>query len=140
ANGVSMLKVDEVLDKGLTNFELLTEDEWLIFVVAYIEIVADMEGWDHFFTYNMDWYPVLVKSLQLSGDDVSLEILQNYEQHFANLKVSFDAKSIDTFLASASSRYLNSCPDWRELFSDAAEQRWLKIEAYFRSHGVKICT
>ncbi|EMX0314443.1 hypothetical protein AAFZ98_004599 [Vibrio parahaemolyticus] len=135
-----MLNIDEILDKGLTNIELLTEDEKLIFVVVYLESVADMEGWDHFFTYNMNWYPVLIKSLQLASDETSLKIIENYKQHFIKLGVNFHAESIESFLASAGGSYLENCPDWRELFAEASEQRWLKIEAYFSNRGVKICT
>ncbi|WP_220718578.1 hypothetical protein [Agarivorans litoreus] len=135
-----MQNVDEVLDKGLTNTELLTEEEWLIFVVAYLESIADMEGWDHFFTYNMNWYPILANSLQLVSDEESLKIIENYKLHFAKLGVDFHPESIDSFLVSANSSYYENCPDWRELFSEVSEQRWLKIRAYFSSRGIKICT
>ncbi|HDM8184996.1 TPA: hypothetical protein P0E26_001689 [Vibrio harveyi] len=135
-----MLNVEDIFDKGLTNTELLTEDEWLIFVVAYLESVADMEGWDHFFTYNMNWYPILTNSLELASDETSLKIIENYKQHFAKLGVNFHPESIDSFLVSAESGYYESCPDWRELFSGVSEQRWYKISAYFSSRGIKICT
>ncbi|WP_322114539.1 hypothetical protein, partial [Vibrio parahaemolyticus] len=139
-NGILMQNVDEILDKGLTNTELLTEEEWLIFVVAYLESVTDMEGWDHFFTYNMSWYPILTNILQLASDAASLEIIENYKQHFINLGVSFHPEAIDSFLASANNGYYESCPDWRELFSEVSEQRWLKIRAYFSSCGIKTST
>ncbi|MGD8113131.1 hypothetical protein [Vibrio sp. NTOU-M3] len=135
-----MQNVDEILDKGLTNTELLTEEEWLIFVVAYLESIADMEGWDHFFTHHMNWYPILINSLKLASDEASLKIIENYKQHFVILGVNFNPESIDSFLASANSSYHESCPDWREQFSEASEQRWLKIGSYLSSHGIKIRT
>ncbi len=43
------LTVDEMLDKGIGDETNLSEQEWPIFAVAYLESIADMEGWDHFF-------------------------------------------------------------------------------------------
>lgn len=119
---------DMILDKGLTDESALSEKEKLVFSVAYLESIADMEGWDHFFTYSMRLYPNVIKLLKLTNDQASLNILYDYEEHFKKLGVNFAPKEIDIFLTKAPESYFNSCPDWRELFDQASKDRWAKIE------------
>jgi len=119
---------EKILDKGLIDESALSENEKLIFSVAYLESIADMEGWDHFFTYSMRLYPHVIKLLKLTNDEASLNILYDYEKHFEKLGVNFSPKEIDGFLTNAPDSYYNSCPDWRELFEQASKERWAKIE------------
>lgn len=79
---MEILNTESIFDKGLKNEHELTENEKLIYSLAYFESIADMEGWDHFFTYSMKLYPSLIKILKLAGDHNSLRVLMNYENHF----------------------------------------------------------
>ena len=69
------LTVDEILDKGISDETKLSEQDWPIFAVAYLESISDMEGWDHFFTYSMEWYPLVLRALKLAGNFNSLKLL-----------------------------------------------------------------
>ena len=135
-----MLDIDKILDKGLEPNCSLNDNEILVFALAYLESVADMEGWDHFFTYNMDLYPNAIKILKLAGDFESLKVLNDYKKHFIDLGIQFNPTDIDYFLASASPQYFDFSPDWRELFSDLSEKRWELISAYFKRNNIKIKT
>lgn len=117
------LTVDEILDKGISDETKLSEQEWPIFAVAYLESIADMEGWDHFFTHSMEWYPLVLRALKLSGDFNSLKTIDNYRKHFESFGVDFEATEIDKFLCFASDKYFSEYADWREEFSQAGEQR-----------------
>ena len=134
------LNVDAVLDKGLGSEADLSDLERSIFVVAYFESISDMEGWDHFFTYSLKWYPDLQRALEAAGDLGSLKVLRSYETHLSSLGVPLDAESIDTFLTKASTEYFDSCPDWREQFSEKMEERWKLISAHYSSIGVQLET
>ena len=134
------LTVDEILDKGISDETKLSEQEWPIFAVAYLESIADMEGWDHFFTHSMEWYPLVLRALKLSGDFNSLKIIDNYRKHFESFGVDFEATEIDKFLCFASDKYFSECADWREEFSQAAEQRWKLINQYYLNVGVVLKT
>jgi len=134
------LSVDEVLDKGLNDQSNLSDLEWPVFVVAYLESVADMQGWDHFFTYNMEWCPLVVRILKLSGDLQSLRVIEGYRKHFENLGVNFEADEIDQFLAGASDEYFDECQDWSEEFTQVADTRWELIAQHCLSVGVNLQT
>ena len=133
-----MLFVEEIVDKGLTNLSDLTDEERPIFYLAYLEQVADMEGWDFFFTYNMDSYPLVKQLLVSSGDFNSLKILKSYEDHFRELGVKFSSKEIDDFLLEASEAYYLSCPDWRAMFSKIHSERWKLVSKYYGSIGIEL--
>jgi len=137
---MQQLNVEEILDKGIENESCLDENEVLIFSVGYLESIADMEGWDHFFTYSMHLYSSLCKALKLAGDFASLKVIENYKSHFQSLGVPFEAKKIDIFLTNATDQYYSSCPDWREEFSILADQRWSLLTDFFRTEGVQIET
>ena len=128
-----MLFVDEIVDKGLRHSSDLTDEEKPIYYLAYLEQVADMEGWDFFFIYNMDSYPLVKQLLISSGDFNSLKILKSYEDHFRALGVTFSSKEIDEFLLKASEAYYLSCPDWRAMFSKVYSERWKLISKYYGS-------
>jgi hypothetical protein len=134
------LSVVEILDKGLSDQSNLSDHEWPVFAVAYLESVADMQGWDHFFTYNMKWFPLVVRTLKLSGDLQSLRIIEDYRKHFEKLGVDFEADEIDQFLAKVSDAYFDECPDWREEFTQLANTRWGLIAQHCRSVGVNLQT
>lgn len=132
------MDVEEVLDKGLEDESGLSEVELQVFSVAYLESVADMEGWDHFYTYSMHLHPIMTSLLLSAEDRASLKVIQDYEKHFSELGVAFNVKEIDAFLSSASESYYSSCPDWREEFSLLSDQRWDKIVSYLNGQGIKL--
>ena len=132
------MDIEEIIDRGLSDEASLSETERLVYSVAYLESVSDMEGWDQFFTHSMGLYPALTKLLKLSGDFQSLSVVKNYKEHFKKNGVKFESKDIDRFLTNISNEYLDSCPDWREQFSDLSEQRWDLISRYFFSIGIKL--
>ena len=132
--------VEIILDKGIQSEEELSDDELLIYSVAYFESIADMEGWDHFYTYEMRLYPALQIMLRLAGDICSLNVLKAYENHFIELGVKFTSTEIDGFLSTATNEYLASCPDWREEFSKLGQMRWNLISSYFKAEGIEIKT
>jgi len=132
--------VDEILNKGLEDEDRLTKNELLIYSVAYFESLADIEGWDHFYTYSMRLYPSLLKILKLTGDIESLRILKDYENHFEKLGVKFAPEDIDQYLTTATNEYLESCPDWREQFSELGDNRWKLISSYLKLQGIELKT
>ncbi|MDM5131958.1 hypothetical protein OB962_13300 [Aeromonas piscicola] len=134
------LTVDEILDKGISDETKLSEQDWPIFAVAYLESIADMEGWDHFFTHSMEWYPLVLRALKLAGDFNSLKIIDNYRKHIESFGVGFEATEIDKFLCFASDKYFSECADWHEEFSQAAEQRWKLINQYYLNVGAALKT
>ena len=134
------LDVDKILDKGLRDEASLSEQEWPIFAVAYLESVANMEGWDFFFTYRMEWYPLVIRTLKLSGDFQSLRILENYRKHYRSLGVDFTPDQIDRFLQTASDAYFSGCGDWREEFTQVAEIRWALVAQHYRGVGINLQT
>lgn len=134
------LSVDEILDKGLSYQSNLSEHEWPVFAIAYLESVADMQGWDHFFTYNMEWCPLVVRILELSGDLQSLRIIEDYRKHFEKSGVAFEAGEIDQFLVKASDAYFDECPDWCEEFAQVANTRRELIAQHCRSVGLNLKT
>ncbi|MFT6029438.1 MAG: hypothetical protein ACI8O8_001174 [Oleiphilaceae bacterium] len=133
-----MLFVEEIVEKGLINLSGLTDEERPIFYLAYLEQMADMEGWDFFFLYNMDSYPIVKQLLASSGDFNSLKVLKSYEDHFRELGVKFSSKEIDDFLLEASETYYHSCPDWRAMFSKIYSERWKLVSKYYGSIGVEL--
>jgi|TARA_Y100001968_G_scaffold231264_1_gene214051 hypothetical protein len=134
------LDVDKILDKGLRDEASLSEQEWPIFAVAYLESVANMEGWDFFFTYRMEWYPLVIRTLKHSGDFQSLRILENYRKHYRSFGVDFTPDQIDRFLQTASDAYFSGCGDWREEFTQVAEIRWALIAQHYRGVGINLQT
>ena len=127
-----------ILDKGFENEESLNSDEWTIFIILYFESLADMEGWDHFFSYKMNWYPILIETLDLIKDTESLSVINNYKKHITDQNIEFTSEAIDTFLLNADDKYFDSCPDWREDFSDLSGKRWELLSQYFNKSGLKI--
>ena len=133
-----MLFIDEIVERGLTHLSSLTDEEKPIFYLAHLEQLADIEGWDFFFIYNMDKYPLVKQLLLASGDFSSLKVLKNYEDHFKELGIQFSAKEIDHFLLHASGEYYASCADWRAQFSTLYSERWKLVSKYYGSIGVEL--
>ena len=137
---MKILNIKDILSKGLKDESNLSEIEWPVYVVAYFESVADMEGWDHFFLYSMKWYKLLINTLSSTGDHSSIRIISDYEKHFKTLGVQFTSANIDIYLSTASTDYLDSCPDWREQFSGACKQRWELIVQHYLEFGIDLKT
>lgn len=114
----------------------LDEDELVIVALIDLETVADMEGWDHFFTSsNLSLYPALKGALAEAGDQRSCSVLESYESYLSAHGVALTAAAIDEFLASLTDAELESVPDWREAYSAAGEERWAKIREWLQSKG-----
>ncbi len=133
------MDVNDILEKGLKG-ESLTDNENMVYVVAYLESIADMEGWDHFFTYSMNLHQTLCNTLKEIGDFVSYKVIKDYESHFQKYGVMFESQEIDKFLAAASEEYFKRCPDWREEFFQASELRWDLMIKYFKNIEIRLLT
>lgn len=131
--------IHAVYSRGLKDPKRLTPQERLVYLLVDLETCADMEGWDHFFIYSMmEFYPELLDGLKAAGDTASLEILQDYEQHFIERGVAFKPEAINDFLGGASDEYFQLCRDWREDYSRLTEIRWQKVADYLSHYGYTI--
>lgn len=137
---MQIIDVFEVLQKGIDNENSLSELEWPIFVVSYLESIAEMEGWDHFFTYSMKWYPKLSQALEMIDDFSSIKVIESYVEHFKVRLIKFEARSINVFLTNASDEYFELCPDWREEFTALGDTRWRRFTDYYESIDVQLKT
>ena len=125
-----------VYDRGLSDAESLSREERLVYLLVDLEICMDMEGWDHFFmSSGMHYYREFVDGLRAAGDTASPEVLQDYERHFRERGVPFEADAIDSFLCDAPDSYFESLRDWREDYSRLSEIRWQKVTEYLDRHG-----
>ena len=133
------LDIDAVYRRGLADAKSLTPEERLVFLIVDIQICADMEGWDHFFVYSgMQYYQELIAGLKAAGDVESLEVLQDYEQHFRERGIAFESEAISDFLRDPPPEYLSSCRDWREDYTRLTDVRWKKVQDYLSSHGYTV--
>jgi hypothetical protein len=134
------LSIASLFDRGFKDAASLTPQERLVYLLADLETLKDMEGWDHFFTadYRMRYYRDLLAGLDAAGDSVSVEILRAYESHFVRYGVSFTADAIVTFLSDVPEDFWKSSRDWEAEFELAKEERWNKVEEYLRRHGYEI--
>ncbi len=133
------LRIEDVCDRGLKDAGSLTSEERLVYLLADLETLIDMEGWDHFFmTPCMRYYSDLISGLQAAGDSVSVEVLRDYENHFSRYGVAFEPEAIAAFLCESPDGYESSCRDWQEEFEAAKETRWKKIEEYLAPRGYEI--
>ena len=131
------LDIQDVCDRGFRDATSLTSEERFIYLLADLELLREMEGWDHFFMTDrmMIYYRELIAGLEASGDSVSIEILQDYERHFSKYGVAFEPSAIRAFLSQESEGYMSSCRDWSSEFELAKETRWDKVEAYLTRCG-----
>ena len=133
------LRIEDVCDRGFKDAARLTPEERLVYLLADLETLIDMEGWDHFFmTLRMQYYSDLISGLQAAGDSVSAEVLRDYEEHFSLYGVAFEPKAIAGFLSEEPDGYASSCRDWQEEFELAKETRWKKMEQYLAGRGYEI--
>ncbi|NRB81901.1 MAG: hypothetical protein HRU38_25135 [Saccharospirillaceae bacterium] len=134
------LNIENILDKGIDDEKSLSKLERSVFVVVYLESIADAQGWDHYFTYSMNLYDELELILTNCNDQLSLAVLNDYKGHFNDLNVNFSSVAIDDFLSKANHEYFDNCSDWREEFEKCFEQRWSLISAYFLNLGISVET
>lgn len=133
------INVIEIVDRGLRDPQSLTPEERLIYFISELEILADMEGWDHFFfsTTSAPHFEELKAGLQAIGDTDSLAILNDYECQLLNQGATMEPEALGRFLAAQSDAYFANDRDWREEFSDLQEQRWEKIGQYLNDRGIR---
>jgi hypothetical protein len=131
----TLLNIQDVCNRGFRDATSLTPQERLVYLLADLESLKDMEGWDHFFTTNrMRYYRDLVTGLEAAGDTVSLEILHAYETPFSSYGVAFEASAIAKFLSDVPEAFWKS-RDWESEFELAKEDRWSKVDAYLTRCG-----
>jgi hypothetical protein len=132
------LTIDSVCHRGFADADSLTPQERLVYLLADLESLKDMEGWDHFFTTNrMCYYRDLVAGLEAAGDAVSVEILHAYEAHCRSYGIAFEATAIAKFLSDVPEAFWKS-RDWETEFELAKEDRWNKVEEYLRRYGYEL--
>lgn len=134
--GERAIDLNRVFERGVENPDALDCHELAIFALLQLETLADMEGWDHFFTTTtFRFYPALKAALIDAEDFRSLQVLESYEAYFRFRGVLFTPEHIEAFVSSLSDQELTADPDWRESFSAASGDRWLKIERWLAKHG-----
>ncbi|MGV3723259.1 MAG: hypothetical protein ACO1SX_20355 [Actinomycetota bacterium] len=95
----AILDAYQVYDRGLADPDALTPEERLVYLLLEVEICADMEGWDHFFTMEQVRYLGELKAgLKAVGDRASFAIIEDYEQCFAAHGVAMEAEAVGEFL------------------------------------------
>lgn len=106
-----------------------------MYLVLEVEICADMEGWDHFFTMEQVRYLGELKTgLQTVGDTASLAVIEDYERDLAAHGVAMDAEAIADFLARQGD--VDTDRDWRQEFSELAERRWGCVQEHLHGKGI----
>lgn len=122
-----------IFNRGLADPEGLDRFELLVFLVMSLETSMDMEGWDHFFVHGRaEHSEALRHMLREIGDLTSTEIVDDYADHLRQLGVAFPPSEFPCESCCASDR------DWRRDFSAALEQRWRKVDAFLRPHGLAL--
>jgi hypothetical protein len=130
----------DIYERGLRDLSSLRGEERLVFMFQDFDNLMEMEGWDHFFTYehHFIWYAEMTESLRKIGDEASLCVLENYENHLKARGVGMSPGEIRTFLNSTADDYLAACPDWCGQYCELREDRWTKANTYFRNQGVEL--
>ena len=135
----TLLTIESVCRRGFKDAASLTQPERFLYLLADLETLRDMEGWDDFFTTDrMRYYHDLITGLEASGDSVSVEILRDYERHFSKWGVAFEPAAISKFLSEVPDGYVSTCRDWQSEFELAKEDRWNKVEEYLKRCGYEI--
>jgi len=133
------LDAGEVYDRGLANCDLLTPEERLVYLLLEVEICADMEGWDHFFTMEQVRYLGELKAgLEAVGDRASLSVIKDYERGLAAHGVPMEAEAVAAFLERQGDDYFDQDRDWREEYTALAETRWRRVKEYLRGQGLQL--
>lgn len=129
-------------DKWLSAPETLTSDERLVSLVREFEILADMEGWYHFFTYDhyLCFYEEVKSGLQTVGDTDSLGVLADHEQYLRRHGVAMEPDAIEAFLFAqeAEASHDEAISDWGDEFNRHYETRWAKIAQYLQGRGIEM--
>jgi hypothetical protein len=134
--GKRTIDLNRVFERGVENPDALDSHELAVFAILQLEILADMEGWDHFFTTTtLRFYSALKAALVEAEDFRSLQVLESYEAYLRFRSVPFTPEHIEAFVSSLSDQGLATDPDWHESFSAASGDRWLKIERWLATHG-----
>jgi hypothetical protein len=130
----------DVLKRGQQNLAGLNDDEKLVFAIMQLEDMSVMEGWDHFFVYSdaFEHYELMKAGLVTAGDDVSVDILSEYESWLAASGVPFTADAINAHLETLTEEDLLALPDWQKRFEDRTGERWDLISAHLRRKGVEL--
>ena len=130
----------DVLKRGQQDLAGLNDDEKLVFAIMQLEDLSVMEGWDHFFVYSdaFEHYELMKAGLVAAGDDVSVDILSEYESWLAESGVPFTADAINAHLETLTEEDLLALPDWQGRFDDRTDERWDLIGAHLRRKGVEL--
>jgi hypothetical protein len=119
----------EIHERGLKGPEALNAQALFVYALTELQTMAEMQGWDHFFTSDrMRFYPQLEAGLVTCGDRESLKVLEDYEKHLAKHGVAFEPQAISQFIQTQNEEYFRSCSDWRADFMRLADVRWKKIK------------
>lgn len=136
----SVIHPARVYERGLIKPESLSSLERLVFLLLDFQNVIDMEGWDHFFMdeERLALYPELKQWLSDVGDRTSLAILEDYERHLGKHGIALEPNSLQAFLSRQKKSYFRSSADWRDLYTQAEDQRWQKVREYLNKHAVQL--
>jgi hypothetical protein len=62
----TLLNIQDVCNRGFRDATSLTPQERLVYLLADLESLKGMEGWDHFFTTNrMRYYTRLISAVMV---------------------------------------------------------------------------
>lgn len=135
------LDPSQVYQRGLEEFDALSKEERLVFLLMDLETCMCMEGWEHFFTTDkVDHYAEMKAGLKAAGDRSSLEVIEDFEQHLRSNGVPMEADAIESWACAQGDDYFANCRDWREDFEELTEVRWKKIKASLKKHGINLLT
>jgi hypothetical protein len=64
-----------------------------------------------------------------------LEVLKDYERHFREQCIPFEADAIDSFLSDAPDTYFETCRDWRADYARHSKIRWQRATEHLDRRG-----
>ncbi|HVJ16793.1 MAG TPA: hypothetical protein VM686_15235 [Polyangiaceae bacterium] len=115
----------------------LDDVERLIYAVKELETYIAMSGWEAFFVGSCSHLcPDLRRCFELSRDDRSLAILDDFIAYLAARGVAFESDAIEQWYSAETDESIASRPDWGARFVEAEQERWTRIAAYLRTQGV----
>lgn len=131
------IDASDVFERGLKNPDALTEAELMVFLFLDLQIIMEMEGWDHFFaTDRMRFYPQLKSGLQRIGDAESLRVIEDYEALLGTHGVPMESDAIDSYVCGGLAE--DDTRDWREEYLAHTEQRWELVRRYLVQRGFQL--
>ncbi len=130
----------EVLGRADTDPQSLKPYEKLVFTLYNFDLIADMEGWDHFFTHehHFAWYDEMKHWLDKIDDIPSLSLLEEYENHLATQGVEVNPAAINEHLCLANQNNFETPRDWRNDYSELRPRRWNKANFYLQQNGYQL--